>query len=373
MWEHRAVSHKQFKESGRITPTETYVQLMDKVEDAVKEAQKMPFDHEEFLKYIPRQGPWEPIHETDDTKGDPRSRYIGPGRPKLLNTNLFLGSTWIESERFKFERRISTLSDFLKQKTVVNANMWTPKQLVTTQTFFFCSTGDEERLGGSMLTGETVADKHPFLGTGGEEDGVSEWEPILWGLGHRGVVPDSDPQDKVYYPSLMHRGVAFNNRLGWIRYSPAGFGKDASGYLMTKPTTWIHPAVDGNRDTATAFNLLVNLPDRRISFGEEGITDVFLTTGKTSLYTMMGMMSSSTVRQMFGAGSEMVPLEFHCIEPGLDEWIKNASDEDKYARLFEVTACIGYLLTDPKVGSLGGAAKRRRLLMYPHDQGNLLT
>ncbi len=53
MWEHRAVSHKQFKESGRITPTETYVQLMDKVEDSVKEAQKMPFDHEEFLKYIP--------------------------------------------------------------------------------------------------------------------------------------------------------------------------------------------------------------------------------------------------------------------------------------------------------------------------------
>ena len=137
-----------------------------------------------------------------------------------------------------------------------------------------------------MLTGETVAPTHPFLGDGGEGDGVSEWEPILWGLGHRGVVPDSDPQDKIYYPSLMHRGVAFNNRLGWIRYSPAGFGKDASGYLMTKPTTWIHPAVDGNRDTATSFNLLVNLPDRRISFGEEGITDVYLTTGKTSLYTM---------------------------------------------------------------------------------------
>ena len=46
-----------------------------------------------------------------------------------------------------------------------------------------------------------------------------------------------------------------------------------------------------------------------------------MTTGKTSLYTMMGMMQSSTVRQAFGAGSEMVPLEFHCIEPGLDEWI----------------------------------------------------
>ena len=348
MWEHRAVSQKQFEESGRVSPSETYVQLMDKVEDAVKEASKMPFNHEEFLNYVPRQGPWEMVHATDNTKEDPRTRYIGPGVPKLLNTNLVLGSTWIESERFKFERRISTISDFLKQKTVVNANMWTPKQLVTTQTFFFCSTGDEDRLGGFLPYGETLSDNHPLLGTGGYEDGDPEWEPILWGLGHRGVVPDSDPQDKVYYPSLMHRNVAFNNRFGWIRYSPAGFGKDASGYIMTKPTTWITPAVDGNRDTATAFNLLVNLPDRRISFGEEGITDVYLTTGKTSLYTMMGMMSSSTVRQMFGAGSEMVPLEFHCIEPGLDEWIKNATDEDKYARLFEVTGTFWLLVNRSK-------------------------
>ena len=52
---------------------------MDKVEDAVKDAQKMPFDHEEFLRHS-KHGPWEPIHETDDTKGDPRTRYIGPGR-----------------------------------------------------------------------------------------------------------------------------------------------------------------------------------------------------------------------------------------------------------------------------------------------------
>ena len=66
-------------------------------------------------------------------------------------------------------------------------------------------------------------------------------------------------------------------------------------------------------------------------------------------------------------------LEFHCIEPGLDEWIKNATDEDKYARLFEVTGTFGYLLTDPNIGTLGGSAKRRRLLVYPHDQGNLLT
>ena len=354
-----------------MTPAETYVRLMDVVEGEVTDAQALPFEHEEFLKFVPQRGPWEPVQGTDTTESDPRQRYIGDGDTKLLNTNLYLGSTWIESERFKFERRIATPTDFLKQKTVVNANMWTPKQIVTTQTFFFCSTGDEERLGGSLLVGEEIPKTHPFLG-GGEDD-VSEWEPILWGLGHRGVVPDSDPQDKIYYPSLMHRGVAFNNRLGWIRYSPAGFGKDASGYIMTRPWTWIWPAVDGNRDTATSFNLLVNLPDRRLSFGEEGITDVFLTTGKTSLYTFMGMMRSSTVRQMFGAGSETVPLEMHCIEPGLDEWLRGASDEDKYARLFEVCASLGWYLTDPRIGSLGGASKRRRMLIYPKDQGNLLT
>jgi hypothetical protein len=142
---------------------------------------------------------------------------------------------------------------------------------------------------------------------------------------------------------------------------------------MTRPSTWIWPAVNGNRESPTAFNLLVNLPDRRLSFGEEGITDIYMTTGKTSLYCLMGMMSSTTVRQMFGAGSEMVPLEFHCIEPGLDEWIASATDEDKYARLFEVCASLGYMLTDPGIGSLGGAAKRRRLIIYPRDQGNLLT
>ena len=112
--------------------------------------------------------------------------------------------------------------------------MWTPKQLFTTQTFFFCSTGDEERMGGAILEGDTRNDDHLFLGTEGKE--FPEWEVILWGLGHRGVVPDSDPLDRVYYPSLMHRNVSFNNRLGWTRYSPAGFGKDASGYLMTRPT-----------------------------------------------------------------------------------------------------------------------------------------
>ena len=371
MWEHRTVSNKEYKTTGRINPNETYVRLMDEVEETVKKAEIEEFAHEAFMDYIPSRGPWEALPETDMSKSDPRVRYIGPAKAKLLNTNLFLGSTWIEAERFKFERRILNVSDFLKQKTIINANMWTPKQLFTTQTFFFCSTGDEERMGGSFLTGDSPGDSHIFLGKKDAE--FPEWEPILWGLGHRGVVPDSDPLDKCFYPSLMHRNVSFNNRLGWIRYSPAGFGKDANGFLTTRPHTWIWPAVDGNRDTPTAFNLLVNLPDRRLSFGEEGITDVFMTTGKTSMYSLMRMMSSSTVRQMFGAGSEMVPLEFHCIEPGLDEWIARASDEDKYARLFEVCACLGYILTDPLVGQLGGSSKRRRLIMYPSDQGNLLT
>tara|TARA_B100001564_G_C20655827_1_gene679115 strand:+ start:470 stop:2509 length:2040 start_codon:yes stop_codon:yes gene_type:complete len=371
MWEHRTVSNKEYQTTGRINPNETYVRLMDEVEETVKKAEVEQFAHEAFMDYIPQRGPWEELPATDMSRSDPRVRYIGPAKAKLLNTNLFLGSTWIEAERFKFERRILNVSDFLKQKTIINANMWTPKQLFTTQTFFFCSTGDEERMGGSFLTGDGPGDEHVFLGKKDAE--FPEWEPILWGLGHRGVVPDSDPLDKCFYPSLMHRNVSFNNRLGWIRYSPAGFGKDANGFLTTRPHTWIWPAVDGNRDTPTAFNLLVNLPDRRLSFGEEGITDVFMTTGKTSMYSLMGMMSSSTVRQMFGAGSEMVPLEFHCIEPGLDEWIARASDEDKYARLFEVCACLGYILTDPLVGQLGGSSKRRRLIMYPSDQGNLLT
>ena len=371
MWEHKTVSNKEMMKTDRMNPSETYVRLMDEVEEAVSNAQVEKFNHEAFLDYLPREGPWEELPETDMAKSDPRQRYIGPAKAKLLNTNLYLGSTWIEAERFKFERRILTVADFLKQKTIINANMWTPKQLFTTQSFFFCSTGDEDRMGGSFLTGDMPGDNHIFLG---KKDGeFAEWETILWGLGHRGVVPDSDPLDKCFYPSLMHRGVSFNNRLGWIRYSPAGFGKDANGFLVTRPHTWIWPAVNGNRDTPTAFNLLVNLPDRRASFGEEGITDVFMTTGKTSMYSLMGMMSSSTVRQMFGAGSEMVPLEFHCVEPGLDEWISRASDEDKYSRLFEVCACLGYILTDPQVGTLGGSSKRRRLLMYASDQGNLLT
>ena len=83
----------------------------------------------------------------------------------------------------------------MKQKTIINANMWTPKQLFTTQTFFFCSTGDEERMGGAILEGDTRNDDHLFLGTEGKE--FPEWEVILWGLGHRGVVPDSDPLDRV--------------------------------------------------------------------------------------------------------------------------------------------------------------------------------
>ena len=355
MWEHRTVSNKEYQTTGRINPSETYVRLMDEVEETVKKAEVEQFAHEAFMDYIPRRGPWEELPATDMSRADPRVRYIGPAKAKLLNTNLFLGSTWIEAERFKFERRILNVSDFLKQKTIINANMWTPKQLFTTQTFFFCSTGDEERMGGSFLTGDGPGDNHVFLGKKDAE--FPEWEPILWGLGHRGVVPDSDPLDKCFYPSLMHRNVSFNNRLGWIRYSPAGFGKDANGFLTTRPHTWIWPAVDGNRDTPTAFNLLVNLPDRRLSFGEEGITDVFMTTGKTSMYSLMGMMSSSTVRQMFGAGSEMVPLEFHCIEPGLDEWIARASDEDKYSRLIRSMCLFRLHIDRPTCWTIGRLLK----------------
>ena len=185
MWEHKTVSNKEMMKTDRMNPSETYVRLMDEVEEAVSNAQVEKFNHEAFLDYLPRTGPWEELPETDMAKSDPRSRYIGPAKAKLLNTNLYLGSTWIEAERFKFERRILTVADFLKQKTIINANMWTPKQLFTTQSFFFCSTGDEDRMGGSFLTGDMPGDNHIFLG---KKDGeFAEWETILWGLGHRAL------------------------------------------------------------------------------------------------------------------------------------------------------------------------------------------
>ena len=115
----------------RILPNETYVKLMDEVEAVVTRAQDDKFDAETFLTYIPRTGPWEEIPASDHSKADARTRYIGPASAKLLNTNLVLGSSWIDSDRFKYERRITNLADYLKQKTIINANMWTPKQLFT--------------------------------------------------------------------------------------------------------------------------------------------------------------------------------------------------------------------------------------------------
>ena len=131
MWEHRSVSDKSFKETNRILPNETYVKLMDEVEAVVTRAQDDKFDAETFMTYIPRTGPWEEIPASDHSKSDARTRYIGPASAKLLNTNLVLGSSWIDSDRFKYERRITNLADYLKQKTIINANMWTPKQLFT--------------------------------------------------------------------------------------------------------------------------------------------------------------------------------------------------------------------------------------------------
>ena len=131
MWEHRSVSDKSFKETNRILPNETYVKLMDEVEAVVTRAQDDKFDAETFMTYIPRTGPWEEIPASDHSKSDARTRYIGPASAKLLNTNLVLGSSWIDSDRFKYERRITNLADYLKQKTIINANMWTPCLLYT--------------------------------------------------------------------------------------------------------------------------------------------------------------------------------------------------------------------------------------------------
>ena len=376
MWEHRSISDAHLQEHRRVQPMESYVDLTQKINRTMESAEGRVFDHEDFLRYVPQEGPWMPQMDSDMTRADPRTRYIGKGKATLVNTNIILGSSWIEAERFRYERDLKSTSDWMKQKTIMNANMWTPSTVATTQTFVFCSTGDEARMGSSFSVRgpqdfDVPSDDHMFFQP--TKDGWPEWDPVVWGLGHRGVVPGSDPAERVFYPSLMHRNVTYNNRLGWVRYSPAGFGKDANGYILTRPFDWIWPAVNGSRETPSSFNLLVNMPDRRESFGEEGITDIFLTSGKTSLYSLMGMMSSPMVRQMFGSGTDLVPLEMHMVEPGLDEWIQRASDEDRYGRIFEYCATLGYLLTDPAIGSLGEGNQRRRLIIYPQDQSNLLT
>ena len=72
MWEHRSVSNRQFEETGRTQPTETYVKLMDQVEAVVSEAQTDKFDAENFMSYIPRKGPWEEIPASDHSLADAR-------------------------------------------------------------------------------------------------------------------------------------------------------------------------------------------------------------------------------------------------------------------------------------------------------------
>ena len=55
MWEHRSVSNKAYIETNQMRPSETYVRLMDVVEEAVSKAQVDQFDHEAFLKYVPER------------------------------------------------------------------------------------------------------------------------------------------------------------------------------------------------------------------------------------------------------------------------------------------------------------------------------
>ena len=130
-----------------------------------------------------------------------------------MNTNLILGSTWIENERFNFERRIKNMAQFIKQKTVMNANMWTPKQLVTTQTIVFCSNGDEDRMGASINEDESPPADHMFLAD--TEDGYPEWEALLWSLGHKGVVPGSDPQ-KQSLLAITNAQKCFIQQQAWM-------------------------------------------------------------------------------------------------------------------------------------------------------------
>ena len=106
MWEHRSISNTEMRKAKTIAPSETYVRLMDAIQDSIKDAESKELDHEKFLKHIPMEGPWARLDGNDEAKDNPIERYVGPGKARLMNTNLFLGSSWIDTQRFKFERRI---------------------------------------------------------------------------------------------------------------------------------------------------------------------------------------------------------------------------------------------------------------------------
>ena len=102
MWEHRSISNTEMRKTKTIAPSETYVRLMDAIQDSIKDAESRELDYERFLKHIPEEGPWERLDGNDEAKDNPIERYVGPGKARLMNTNLFLGSSWIDTQRFKF-------------------------------------------------------------------------------------------------------------------------------------------------------------------------------------------------------------------------------------------------------------------------------
>ena len=127
MWEHRTISDAHLQEHRRVQPMESYVDLTQKITRTMEVAEGHVFDHEDFLRYVPQEGPWMPQMDSDMTRADPRTRYIGKGKATLVNTNIILGSSWIEAERFRYERDLKSTADWMKQKTIMNANMWTPR------------------------------------------------------------------------------------------------------------------------------------------------------------------------------------------------------------------------------------------------------
>ena len=372
-WEHRTLTLPHHKKVG-LNPNENYVTMLEEVSSVLKKHGKKRFDHKRFLKRLPKRGPWQENKagtKGGDIRKDPRTRYVGSAESTLVNTSLVLGSSWIDPRRFEFERFLNNMYDFLWQKNVLFANLWSPTRLLTTQTMFCCASGDEANLGGAFGEEDTIPSNHLLIG--GWQQNVSDWKPILYGTGHRGIVEGSDPQERVWWPALSHRDVTYDSRWGWVRFSPAGFGKDSTGFLATKPYQWITPAVDGSKDNPTPLNLLSNISDRKIAFGEEAISDVYTTTGKTSIYVIQAMTRSPQMRALFGSGDEIMPLEFHVVEPGFDEFLQQHSDEDRYGRLFESCVTLGFLMTDPEVGKLGGMTGRRRVVIYSLDQAGLLT
>ena len=153
------------------------------------------------------------------------------------------------------------------------------KQLSTTQTLFFLLYRDEERMGSSFqLEMGPVSTTHS---SAHQKEKNPSGSQFYGALGHRGVVPDSDPLDQQALP-VFDAPVVFHLTTDWGGLDIL-LDSERMRERLHHDSPWnlvgLQLTAIVNRLRHSIFWLTSAF--RRLSFGEEGITDVFMTTGKT--------------------------------------------------------------------------------------------